>query len=107
MTDDTQAPAVINLPDVTGVHGPDAPYTRYIRADIAEGLLRALAGVIGLVENGTCFHAETYRGGLIWTICQDCGAKWADDEGGFNAPKAPIELIEAQEAIRAAKEAGL
>jgi hypothetical protein len=82
-------------------------HLRYIRADIAEGLLRALAGVIGLVENGTCFHAETYRGGLIWTICQDCGAKWADDEGGFNAPKAPIELIEAQEAIRAAKEAGL
>lgn len=30
----------------------------------------------------TCTHDETYRGGILWEICSQCGAKWADDEGG-------------------------
>lgn len=40
----------------------------------------------------TCLHEETYRGGAIWEICDHCGMKWADDEGGkppdtHNLPK--------------------
>ena len=29
-----------------------------------------------------CEHEYTHRGGAIWTICDNCGTKWADDEGG-------------------------
>jgi hypothetical protein len=34
-------------------------------------------------DRNTCTHEDTHRGGLIWTICDGCGRKWADDEGGF------------------------
>lgn len=34
------------------------------------------------IERNTCSHEETHRGGVIWEICDQCGAKWADDEGG-------------------------
>lgn len=35
------------------------------------------------VDRETCTHENLKRGGSIWTICEDCGRKWADDEGGF------------------------
>lgn len=34
-------------------------------------------------DRHTCTHEDTSRGGFLWTICDGCGAKWADDEGGF------------------------
>lgn len=43
----------------------------------------ALRGLIDHVDCETCTHEETHRGGHIWTICDCCGRKWADDEGGF------------------------
>ena len=42
------------------------------------------------IERQTCAHEETHRGGFLWEICDACGAKWADDEGGkpeFKWPK--------------------
>lgn len=42
------------------------------------------------IERQTCTHEETHRGGFVWEICDSCGAKWADDEGGkpeFKWPK--------------------
>lgn len=42
------------------------------------------------IERQTCAHEETHRGGFLWEICDSCGAKWADDEGGkpeFKWPK--------------------
>lgn len=51
-----------------------------------------IKGLIDLVERNTCTHEETYRGGAIWTICSDCGEKWADDEGGFIPYKQPEAL---------------
>lgn len=45
----------------------------------AEMLLRNLAE---FVDQNTCQHEETHRGGAIWEICDGCGQKWADDEGG-------------------------
>ncbi|WP_175648534.1 hypothetical protein [Pseudomonas aeruginosa] len=44
--------------------------------------LDLLHGLISEVERKTCCHEETHRGGAIWEICDSCGAKWADDEGG-------------------------
>lgn len=44
--------------------------------------LDLLHGLVSEVERKTCCHEETHRGGAIWEICDSCGAKWADDEGG-------------------------
>ncbi|MDG3896190.1 hypothetical protein L5C00_10325 [Pseudomonas aeruginosa] len=44
--------------------------------------LDLLRGLVSEVERKTCEHEETHRGGAIWEICDSCGAKWADDEGG-------------------------
>lgn len=57
-------------------------------------ILKALKDVTDYAERNHCYHEETYRGGTIWEICHQCGAKWADDEGGMpddarNAP-APV-----------------
>lgn len=51
-----------------------------------------------------CAHDETHRGGAIWEICDQCGAKWADDEGGRPAdagsqPKQLSDYIETRAAL--------
>lgn len=38
--------------------------------------------LLRFAENHICTHEQTHRGGTIWEICDYCGAKWADDEGG-------------------------
>ena len=44
---------------------------------------RVLKDLLDHVDLITCQHDDTHRGGVIWTICDSCGRKWADDEGGF------------------------
>lgn len=58
---------------------------------------KLLTELVSLVEKTTCTHEETHRGGAIWEICDGCGAKWADDEGGkpkFKWPKAVAEAMQ-------------
>lgn len=45
-------------------------------------LVLHLRSVLEYAERETCTHDETHRGGAIWEICDRCGMKWADDEGG-------------------------
>ena len=52
------------------------------------------------IERNTCTHEETHRGGAIWEICDACGAKWADDEGGRPEFKWPA-VVEKARAILA------
>ncbi len=40
-----------------------------------------------------CSHDDTHRGGAIWTICDQCGQRWADDEGGFK-PNPLDEIVD-------------
>ena len=59
------------------------------RAQVVQ-LSSALKPLLSFAERQICRHEETHRGGLIWEICDICGAKWADDEGGkpeFVEPK--------------------
>lgn len=42
-----------------------------------------LEALLDHIDSQTCTHENTKRGGTIWTICEDCGRRWADDEGGF------------------------
>lgn len=49
------------------------------------------------IDDNTCLHEETYRGGTIWTICSNCGRKWADDDGGFQPNTDPLPVANARE----------
>jgi hypothetical protein len=64
----------------------------------ADRLAAALGRLISDAEGQLCAHEETERGGTIWTICKQCGAKWADDQGGFPGYQRPayIERAEAE-----------
>ena len=50
-------------------------------------------------ESQICTHEETHRGGAIWEICDQCGAMWADDEGGRPEFAWPKEIADARAAL--------
>ncbi|CAB3870902.1 hypothetical protein [Achromobacter deleyi] len=60
----------------------------------------ALADLLEYVDRNTCTHEDTHRGGAIWTICDGCGMKWADDEGGF-VPHQDAPAVAAARAVLA------
>ena len=70
----------------------------------ATELRDALRGLVRHVERNRCEHDETYRAGFNWTICHQCGKKWADDEGGFRPDPEPPELRRAHDALDAVGE---
>jgi hypothetical protein len=51
------------------------------------------------IESSICYHEETHRGGVLWTICDHCDAMWADDRGGFKKPKMPKTWLKLTQAI--------
>lgn len=61
-------------------------------------LVKALRGLLNYAERKTCLHDETHRAGLIWEICDSCGKKWSDGEGGkpLDAHMWPKEIEYAQ-----------
>ena len=71
-------------------------------------VLSVLEAVAEYAARNTCLHEETYRGGAIWEICSQCGAKWADDEGGkpANAHTMPKAITDAFDLIDEIKAAG-
>ena len=64
-------------------------------------VLKILKEVTDYAANNTCLHESTYRGGVLWEICADCGAKWADDEGGmpYDAHDLPKKIVSAYDLI--------
>lgn len=58
---------------------------------------KLLEELVAHIEDSTCTHDSTHRGGAIWEICDDCGDKWADDRGGKPAFKWPgcVEMARA------------
>ncbi len=52
-------------------------------------------------ESRLCQHDYTHRGGVLWTICDECGEKWADDRGGFKPYQTPAYIAEARAALKA------
>lgn len=53
-----------------------------VEAEVRKDDEALIAQMLDHIERNTCTHEETHRGGVIWEICDGCGAKWADDEGG-------------------------
>lgn len=71
----------------------------------APELYEALAELLKHADRNECHHVTTHRAGAIWTICDDCGRKWADDEGGFVPYVEPERIAKARAALaRAAGE---
>jgi len=54
---------------------------------------QALLAIANQAEGNFCQHENTKRGGIIWTICEDCGQKWADDQGGFKPYEPPAFVV--------------
>ena len=63
------------------------------RAEIRD-LKARLDAALALAGKHICPHEERHRGGVIWEFCDNCDAKWADDEGGFK-PNPDAALLEA------------
>lgn len=61
----------------------------------------AFSALLAYAEDQICTHEETRRGG-IWEICDYCGAKWADDEGGKPPFEWPEEIQKARALLDAA-----
>lgn len=59
----------------------------------------ALAKMLHRDERNTCRHEETHRAGYLWEICETCGMRWADDEGGRPEFTPPNEWQIAESAI--------
>lgn len=47
-----------------------------------------------------CQHEETHRGGFIWTICDQCGANFADDQGGVPEYEEHPSITRAYEVLK-------
>lgn len=71
----------------------------YERATEAEKVIEAARDLLRFAERNQCAHEETHRGGAIWTICDACGKKWADDEGGFKPHQEPSEIAALRDAL--------
>lgn len=66
------------------------------RDNLVGELVEALCQVTQYAESQICMHEETHRGGAIWEICDMCGAKWADDQGGKPSFKWPKQIVSAR-----------
>lgn len=53
-------------------------------------------GLLALYYRDLCLHENTHRGGFLWEICDDCGAKWADDRGGRKPYVEPEAVTQAE-----------
>lgn len=69
------------------------------------GLVEALRKLLGYAERNECVHEETHREGVIWTVCDGCGKRGADDMGGFKPYQEPTEIAGARDAIARAEQA--
>jgi hypothetical protein len=80
------------------LHKESADEIEKLQAENAR-LRDALKNLLSYAERNKCHHENTHRGGIIWTICNDCGGKWADDQGGLKPYCEPVEITAARQAL--------
>jgi hypothetical protein len=74
------------------------------KADLRRAnLLRLLESAVDHYYRNVCTHEDTHRGGFLWTICDGCGSRWADDQGGFVPFHEPQDITEALAVIKVAR----
>ena len=71
----------------------------FLAAAALDAAEKALEALLDRDEQNTCDHQHTHRGGAIWEICDDCGMKWADDQGGKPEWSVPSEWTNARAAL--------
>lgn len=76
-----------------------ATYTRAPAERDGVDVEKALLELVRFAERQICEHTETHRGGAIWEICNQCGCRWADDEGGKPEFVEPVEITNARNAL--------
>lgn len=64
-----------------------------------KNLHTALKDLLKYSSAQICTHDETYKGGTIWEICDQCGVKWADDRGGKPKFEWPKEILNAEKVL--------
>jgi len=69
-----------------------------------ERLRNALKALFDWADLQWCPHEETHHAGFLWTICDQCGGKWADDAGGMPSNPEPDAVKRARAALAAAPE---
>lgn len=62
-------------------------------------IINSLRDMLEEFDRNTCVHEDTRRGGAIWTICDACGMKWADDSGGFKPYEDPPVVARARNIV--------
>lgn len=72
--------------------------------DAVKELREAIEGLLGNPNLYPCTHEETHRGGAIWTICDMCGAAFADDEGGVPAYREHPSITRALQVLKDTKD---
>lgn len=72
-----------------------SPLSGHPAAPSLHAVEAALDGALMEWSRNVCTHEDTYRGGVLWTICRNCHAKWADDEGGMPEWKKPDRIATA------------
>lgn len=68
-----------------------------------ELLRQTIKDLVDHVDQQTCIHENLKRGGSIWTICEDCDRKWADDRGGFEPHQDAPAVANARKVLVALK----
>lgn len=63
-------------------------------------LLALVRDLLAEIDRSKCHHEDTHRGGVLWTICDGCGKKWADDEGGFVPHQDSTAVIAARSVLK-------
>ena len=69
----------------------------------APELMEALSNLLARDQRNTCQHIHTRRDSGTWQHCDECGAMWADDEGGKPAWEDPPEWVKASAIIEKLK----
>lgn len=67
---------------------------------LASDVLIALNELLAWAETKVCGHKRTFRAGLYWSKCYDCGERRRDDEGGFALDKTPHQILNARKHSR-------
>jgi hypothetical protein len=61
-----------------------------------------LADLLAYVDLNTCTHENRHKAGTLWTICDDCGRKWAADRNPYKRHQDAPAVAAARAALETA-----
>lgn len=61
-----------------------------------------LVDLLAYVDLNTCTHENRHKAGTLWTICDDCGRKWAADRNPYKRHQDAPAVAAARAALETA-----